>query len=73
MTRYDTLLMKMYNQAMFRTSPAAAKLLVQATGGLKDVREEWKRQKTQADQDAIDQVIREADEWLADLKKQKQN
>src|SRR5581483_10757384 len=64
-TRYDVLLMKLVSQAM-NGNLGSARLLIQATGGLKDVREEWKRQKTQADQDAIEQVLREADAWFGE-------
>jgi hypothetical protein len=41
------------------------KLLIQESGGLTALREEYKRQKSQADQDFIDAVWKEANEWIA--------
>jgi hypothetical protein len=41
------------------------KLLIQESGGLKALREEHKHQRTQADQEFINEVRKEADKWLS--------
>jgi hypothetical protein len=42
------------------------KVLLDGSGGLKDLIQEQKRQKTKADEEFIEQVRKEAEEWLRD-------
>ena len=63
--RLEVVLMSLITRAMAGCFKSQ-KLLLQESGGLKGFREEWKRQKTQADQDSIDQVLREAKDWFRD-------
>lgn len=68
--RYELLMMKLYEQAM-AGNPTATRQLIQASGGYKDFREEYKRQVTQADLEAMEEVSREAEKWLADIEQEK--
>jgi uncharacterized protein DUF5681 len=49
---------------------ASQKLIIQASGGLTALREEWKRQMTKADEAYIEWVRKSADEWLTEEEKQ---
>ena len=66
MTRFDVLLMTLIQKALSGCFKSL-KLLIQESGGLKAFREEWKRQKNQADQEMIDQVWRDAEHWQRKL------
>jgi Family of unknown function (DUF5681) len=65
MPAVDIITMSMINKAM-AGDHRSQKLLIQESGGLKAIREEWKRQKNSADQAMIDEVHRMAKEWLRD-------
>jgi hypothetical protein len=69
-TRLDALLIKLFGQAI-NGNVASIRLLIHSTGGLKDFREEWKRVKTQADLDCIEDVAREAEKWFPEKPKRK--
>jgi hypothetical protein len=63
MPAIDVIIKSMINKAM-AGDHRSQKLLIQESGGLKALREEFKRQKNSADQAFIDAVWKEANEWL---------
>jgi hypothetical protein len=63
-TKLEALLMRLVAQAMGGCI-RSAKLLIEQSGGLKDFREEWKRQKSGAALEMVDEVLKMADSWLS--------
>jgi hypothetical protein len=61
----DVLIKSLINKALGGCHKSQ-KLLLQESGGLKALREEYKHQKTKADQEYIEQVRKEIDEWVGD-------
>jgi hypothetical protein len=63
MPAIDVIIKSMINKAM-AGDHRSQKLLIQESGGLKALREEFKQQKSSADQALIDAVHKEAKEWF---------
>jgi hypothetical protein len=64
MTAVDLIIKSMINKAVAGCHKTQ-KLLIQESGGLRALREEYKRQKTKADEEFIEQILKKADEWVA--------
>ena len=64
MPAIDIIIKRMINKAMGGCTKTQ-KLLIQESGGLTALREEYKHQKTLADQEFIDRVLKKANEWVA--------
>jgi len=58
----DVLIKSIINKALGGCHKSQ-KLLIQESGGLKALREEYKRQRTKADEEFIEAVLKKAEEW----------
>jgi hypothetical protein len=70
-TKFDTLFLKLYQKAM-EGDFKSIKLLVDQSGGFKEFRADYKRQMTEADRKAIDEVIKEADRLFGSISEKKE-
>jgi hypothetical protein len=62
-TKFEVVFFKLFQKAM-EGDFKSIKFLIEQSGGFKEFRAEWKRQKSSADLQMIDEVLKAGEKWL---------